>query len=99
MNWNFFWAMTAANQWHTNSLLEENNDLLEKIRRQGLTPAERAAEDKAEADADTLRGVIGIAVIIILILAFLIFGACYNARVQQSEHGINDVPEKVEEAE
>jgi hypothetical protein len=50
--------LTVANQWGTNRRLDENNEalaennrLLEKIRRQLLTPAERAAEDKARAVA------------------------------------------------
>jgi hypothetical protein len=55
MNFNFFWALTAANQWHTNRILEENNSLLEEMRRQMLSPKERAAEDKAEAEAEKLR--------------------------------------------
>jgi len=55
MNWNFFWALTAANQWRTNRILEDNNDLLEEIRRQMLSPKERAAEDKAEAEAEKAR--------------------------------------------
>jgi len=68
MNWNFFWALTAANQWRTNRMLEENNALLEEIRRQGLTPAERAAEDKAEADAYTLRAACALILVIALFI-------------------------------
>ena len=55
MDFNFFWALTAANQWRTNRILEENNSLLEEMRRQMLSPTERAAEDKAEAEAEKLR--------------------------------------------
>ena len=55
MDFNFFWALTAANQWHTNRILGENNSLLEEMRRQMLSPKERAAEDKAEAEAEKLR--------------------------------------------
>lgn len=75
MDNNFFWALTAANQWHTNRILEENNSLLEEMRRQMLTPAQRAAEVKAEAQDEKLRGwirVCGAAII----LAGLVTQAC-----------------------
>jgi hypothetical protein len=45
-------------QRQTNNLIAKNNKLLEQIRRQGLTPAERAAEDAqraAEAAAEAER--------------------------------------------
>ncbi len=51
----FFPFFIIANQWHTNRILEENNSLLEEMRRQMLSPKERAAEDKAEAEAEKLR--------------------------------------------
>jgi hypothetical protein len=65
--------------WRTNRILKENNSLLEKMRRQMLSPKERAAEDKAEAEAEKLRirteiRTVACAVVAGLVLAaFLIF--------------------------
>jgi hypothetical protein len=57
----FDWVM-LSNQWRTNRILEENaelanqtNQLLEQIRRQQLTPAERTREDQQRARAKVLR--------------------------------------------
>ena len=48
---NDFWMMAAmvAFSRRTSKQIEQTNLLLEKIRRQGLSPAERAAEDAAKA--------------------------------------------------
>jgi len=50
-----FGFFMIVNQWRTNRILEENNSLLEEMRRQMLSPQERAAEDKAEAEAEKAR--------------------------------------------
>jgi hypothetical protein len=51
---NDFWMMamigSVLNR-RTNKQIEQTNALLDKIRRQGLSPAERAAEDAAKAAA------------------------------------------------
>jgi G:T/U-mismatch repair DNA glycosylase len=53
MNTNFnndFWMMAMVADVvtrRTNKAIERTNQLLEKIRKQGLSPAERAAEDAA----------------------------------------------------
>jgi CHASE3 domain sensor protein len=55
MNTNFnndFWMMAMVADVvtrRTNKAIERTNQLLEKIRKQGLSPAERAAEDAARA--------------------------------------------------
>ena len=90
-NDNDFWWMvmmgtTAANQWGTNSrieqsnhALEENNRLLEQIRRQLLTPKERAAEDarrkaeEAKRKAEyQMQGWITVITIVVLALFLII---------------------------
>ena len=64
------------------------NDLLEKIRRQGMTPAERKAEDARRARTREFFCAAITFALIILISAFFIFSANYNARVWQSEQEI-----------
>src|SRR6516165_5641308 len=49
---NDFWMMAMVGfSRRTSKQIEQTNLLLEKIRRQGLSPAERAAEDAARAAA------------------------------------------------
>ena len=51
-------------------MLWRNNRLLEQIRRNQLTPAERAAEDKAQAKAEDAGSIM--ALILIALIAFVI---------------------------
>jgi hypothetical protein len=54
------------------SLLQDNNDLLEKIRRQGMTPAERKAEDARRARTREFFWAVIVYALLFLILAFFI---------------------------
>ncbi len=76
-----------ANQWFTNCLLEDTNDLLEEIRRQGMTPAERKAEDARRARTTVIWGWLAIALIILPLSAFYILSAVDTARVERGERG------------
>jgi uncharacterized membrane protein len=79
----FFEFFMIGNQWLTNCLLEDTNDLLEKIRRQGMTPAELNAEDARRARTTALFcGAIAFA-LIILFSAFFIFSALETANLQR----------------
>ncbi len=83
----FFAFFMIANQWLTNCHLEDTNDLLEQIRRQGMTPAERKAEDARRART-TMHFWAAIAfALIILISAFCILSAVDTARVGRGERG------------
>jgi hypothetical protein len=76
MFWGWFLNSTQRNK--TNNLLEQNNQLLEQIRRQGLTPAERAAEDaqrKAKLAAEKARReaqdkAVGLALLLLVAILF-----------------------------
>lgn len=83
----FFAFFMIANQWLTNCQLEDTNDLLEQIRRQGMTPAERKAEDARRAWNYNARAAIALAALIILISAFFIFSALDTAAVQRTGRG------------
>jgi uncharacterized membrane protein len=79
----FFEFFMIGNQLLTNCLLEDTNDLLEKIRRQGMTPAELNAEDARRARTTALFcGAIAFA-LIILFSAFFIFSALETANLQR----------------
>ena len=74
----------VANQWTTNCRLKNTNNLLEQIRRQGLTPAERKAEDASReksAAAEERLVVVLASLALALIAAFFIYSAWYNAHL------------------
>jgi hypothetical protein len=83
----FFAFFMIANQWLTNCQLEDTNDLLEEIRRQGMTPAERKAEDASRERTTKLRAIAALALIILPLLAFSILSAVDTARVGRGERG------------
>src|SRR5258708_28122258 len=89
----FPFFMMIANQWLTNCHLEDTNDLLEKIRRQGMTPAERKAED-ARGTRTTVHFCAAIALaLIMLISGFFILSTSDRAAylgALNSEHHLTD---------
>ena len=89
----FFAFFMIANQWLTNCLLEDTNDLLEKIRRQGMTPAERKAEDARRTRTTVLFCAAIAFALIILISAFFIFSALDTAAVQRVLNAAHGLPE------
>jgi hypothetical protein len=95
----FFDFFMIANQSLTNCLLEDTNDLLEKIRRQGMTPAERKAEDARRARTTVLFCAAIAFALIILISAFFILSAYSYARVQQSEHDLLERQSRILESQ
>jgi hypothetical protein len=71
------WQLWRNNrqQRHTNDLLEQNNQLLEQIRRNTLTPAQRAAEDAAEAERQKQNTKVFCLMLLTLLLVALWFHA------------------------
>jgi hypothetical protein len=105
-----FWGWANAfGHWRTqkrinesNALLAENNALLEKIRRQLLTPAERAAEDAARRAAQAaaeakrkaqLKTDLWVAAIVVAIGTFFIVGACMHAAASSQMPTVQSVTE------
>src|SRR5258707_9595105 len=85
----FFPFFIIANQWLTNCLLGDTNDLLEEIRRQGMTPAERKAEDVSRARSEMFWGAAIAFAVITLISVFFIFSALDGAAVERTQNAVH----------